>query len=117
MPEQLVEHGAVDLGAPDRALERQQQPADAHQVLVALGEVVVEEVRENGVLSSVVIVAALAPDGLAASASRFARPSSEHLRRERLGQILRGAGRQRASRGSTRRRASSARRPARRGSA
>src|SRR3954470_16059368 len=44
--EQLVEDAAIDLSPADRHFKRQHQPADAHQVFVALAEVVVEELEE-----------------------------------------------------------------------
>src|SRR6185436_887451 len=47
VPEQLVERVAVDLRPADRTLEGEQQPPHAHQVVVALGEVVVEEIGER----------------------------------------------------------------------
>src|SRR5262249_5415121 len=46
MAEQLVEHRTADRAAADRRLEREQQASNAHEMLVALGEVVVEKIRE-----------------------------------------------------------------------
>jgi hypothetical protein len=45
--EQLVEHAAIDRAAADRGFEREQQTARAHEVLVALGVVVVEKIGKT----------------------------------------------------------------------
>jgi hypothetical protein len=45
--EQLVEQRLLDARPPDRPFEREQVAPDERQVLVALGEVIVEELREE----------------------------------------------------------------------
>ncbi len=48
--EQFVEHGTIDVRATDRRLQRKQQAAHAGEVLVALGEIVVQKIGKRRVV-------------------------------------------------------------------
>ena len=49
MTEELIEHGPGS-DSPDRGFKVEQQPADARQMLVALGEIIIEEGRQAAIV-------------------------------------------------------------------